>query len=237
MKILQIHNKYRQPGGEEGVVATEASLLREGGHEVIQHVAQNPSSAIAATRGLILAPWNPGVARAAQELAEDHRPDIAHVHNTWFVLSPSIYKGLRSAGVPVVLTLHNYRLLCTNGSLFRDGRPCFDCVGTNPWHGVRHRCYRNSAAMSAVAATTIALHRHRGTWDQEVDLFLALTDFARELFICRRHPCRQGCSQAQHRVSPRTSHLSAERIRRRPLRRPPLSGEGRGASPRCLGSR
>jgi glycosyltransferase involved in cell wall biosynthesis len=81
------------------------------------------------------------------------------------------------------MTLHNYRLMCANGQLFRDGDICEECVGSSPWPGVRHRCYRGSAALSVPAAGTIALHRRLGTWQRQVDLFLVLNEFARTRFI------------------------------------------------------
>jgi glycosyltransferase involved in cell wall biosynthesis len=108
---------------------------------------------------------------------------VAHVHNTWFALTPSVVAALDGMGVPVVVTLHNYRLLCANASLFRDGHPCQDCVGAHPWHGAQHRCYRGSAVSSAAVAATISLNRALGTWDRHVRLFLALNDFARDRFV------------------------------------------------------
>jgi glycosyltransferase involved in cell wall biosynthesis len=90
---------------------------------------------------------------------------------------------MRRTGVPIVMTLHNYRLLCANGQLFRDGAPCEDCVGSSPWHGVRHRCYRHSVLASVPAAGTIALHDRIRTWTRCVDFFLALNEFARERFV------------------------------------------------------
>jgi glycosyltransferase involved in cell wall biosynthesis len=89
---------------------------------------------------------------------------------------------LHDAAVPVVLTIHNYRLMCANAQLFRDGHPCTDCVGSHPWHGVAHRCYRNSATASAVAAATIWLARARGTWDL-VDRFVTPSQFVRSVLI------------------------------------------------------
>jgi glycosyltransferase involved in cell wall biosynthesis len=183
VKILQLHTRYRQPGGEDAVVRAEADLLRSAGHTVFTYEVRNPESRVATAAALASAAWNASAKRTVRALTEKHQPDVAHVHNTWFALSPSVFAGLRRAGVPVVATLHNYRLLCTNGLLFRDGRPCEDCVGTHPWHGVRHRCYRNSALASSAVAGTIALHRARGTWERDVDLFLALTDSARQRFI------------------------------------------------------
>ena len=183
MRILQVHTHYRETGGEDVVVQAEAALLRRAGHEVLQHQVENPRRALAATAALAAAPWNPAAARDLRRTAERVRPDVVHVHNTWFALSPAVLPAFGRAGVPVVMTLHNYRLLCANGLLFRDGHPCEDCVGSHPWHSVRHGCYRGSAAQSIPVAATIALHRRRHTWDRDVELFLALNEFSRALFV------------------------------------------------------
>ncbi len=181
MKILQVHTRYRQQGGEDTVVRAEAELLRSLGHEVVQVEAHNPEGRVAAAAALALSPHNPRAAAGMTRVARRVHPDVAHLHNTWFAMSPAVAGALRSLQIPVVMTLHNYRLLCTNAQLFRDGAPCEDCVGSHPWHGVRHRCYRSSATASTAAAVTIAVNRKR--WDRDVALFLALTDFARERFI------------------------------------------------------
>jgi glycosyltransferase involved in cell wall biosynthesis len=182
MRVLQLHSHYREPGGEDVVVQAEAALLRRHGHEVLQHEVHNPPGALATAGSLALSPWNPLAARSVQRLAEQARPDVAHVHNTWFALSPAVVWALRRASVPTVMTLHNYRLVCANAQLFRDGAPCEDCVGTSPWHGVQHRCYRDSVLASLPAAATIALHDRLRTWARRVDLFLVLNEFARERF-------------------------------------------------------
>jgi glycosyltransferase involved in cell wall biosynthesis len=183
VRILQVHTRYREPGGEDVVVKAEAELLRAAGHEVVQWQAQNPQGTSGAVAALALSPWNFRAARSLGRVATRLRPQVAHVHNTWFAMSPSVLPALRRAGVPVVMTLHNYRLLCANGVLFRDGRPCEDCIGTHPWHGLRHRCYRDSALQSLPAAGTIAFHGLLGTWRREVSLFLALNEFSRARFV------------------------------------------------------
>jgi glycosyltransferase involved in cell wall biosynthesis len=182
MRVLQVHTHYREPGGEDAVVATEADLLRDAGHHVLSHRVSNPQGARAAA-SLAVAPWNATRARAVARHVERSHPDVVHVHNTWFATSPAILSAVRATGVPVVMTLHNYRLLCAAATLFRDGAPCTDCVGTHPWHGVQHACYRGSRPQSAVAATTIDLHARRGTWHRDVDRFLALTEFGRDQFV------------------------------------------------------
>lgn len=183
MKILQLHTHYRQAGGEDVVVATEAELLREAGHEVRSLATANPDAGAQAVRRLVAAPWNPAAARRVRRAAVQLEPDVAHVHNTWYSLSPAVLAALRGLGIPVVMTLHNYRLICSAATLFRDGAPCRDCVGSHSGHAVAHRCYRDSTAASAVAAATITYHHARRTWHRDVDHFLALTEFGREQFV------------------------------------------------------
>jgi glycosyltransferase involved in cell wall biosynthesis len=195
MRVLQVHARYREPGGEDRVVEAEAELLRSAGHEVVQHVVENPAGNLAAAGTMALSAWNPLAARDVRRLAERMRPDVAHVHNTWFALSPSVVRALKQAGAPVLMTLHNYRLLCVNVLLFRDGRPCEDCVGALPWRGVWHRCYRDSAAASAAVAASVVTARASG-WARDVDLFLVPSEFARERLVAG------GLPRAKLRVKP-----------------------------------
>jgi glycosyltransferase involved in cell wall biosynthesis len=183
VRILQLHTQYRQPGGEDAVVRAEAELLRRSGHEVVQYQVQNPPGASGAIGSLVLSPWNPLQVRRVEGLAKQVRPDVAHIHNTWYAQSPAVVWALHRSGIPTVMTLHNYRLICANGQLFRDGAPCEDCVGASPWQGVLHRCYRDSAVLSVPAAGTIALHDRLRTWTRAVDRFLVLNEFARERFV------------------------------------------------------
>ena len=183
MRILQVHSRYRAAGGEDAVVHAEGELLAGAGHEVVSYMTDNPTDRLATAASLAMSPWNPYAASALRAVARKVQPDVAHVHNTWFALTPSVIAALDAAGVPVVVTLHNYRLLCVNAALFRDGRPCEDCVGILPWPGVRHRCYRGSAVASTAAAASIAANRALGTWHHRVRLFLALNEFARDQFI------------------------------------------------------
>jgi glycosyltransferase involved in cell wall biosynthesis len=178
LTVLQVHTRYRQPGGEDVEADAEARLLTRAGHRVTRWVATNPPG-LGAAASLAMAPWNPGAARHARRLVEEVRPDVAHVHNTWFALSPAVVRALHESGVPVVMSLHNFRLACLNGFLLRDGRPCTDCVGRYPWRGVVHRCHRGSVATSAVAAATTSLHRALGTWNDCVDRFTAPSEYVR----------------------------------------------------------
>lgn len=161
MRILQIHNEYRLRGGEDVQVEMEAEALRGVGHEVVRVTARNPDPAIPSAIALAKAPHNGRAARSALRAALVDPPDVAHVHNTWFQLSPAAFEVLSERGVPTVMTLHNYRLVCMQAFLLRDGRICTECVGSSPLSGVRYRCYRDSLVPSAAAAATIALTRMR----------------------------------------------------------------------------
>ena len=184
MKILQIHTQYRQPGGEDTVASNEAEVLRNAGHSVIEHREQNPHGSVAAGTDMVRAAWNPSSGRRIRDLVELHQPDVTHFHNTWYHLSPAVFEAAQLAGSPTVLTLHNYRLACANAMLLRDSRPCELCVSSqNPWHSVRYKCYLDSYTQSFVSAATIAFNRRRGTWSNDVDLILALTEFARDRFV------------------------------------------------------
>jgi glycosyltransferase involved in cell wall biosynthesis len=190
VRILQVHNKYRQRGGEDGVVASEAELLRRHGHQVLEHFTSNPNG-MSAAASLAFAPWNPASARLMRAAVHESAPDVAHVHNTWFTLSPSVFGALHRSKIPVVMTLHNYRLVCANALVFRDGKPCQDCVGHSPMPGVRHRCYRNSAVQSAAAAATISFNRARGTWVNAVDLFIAPSRILRDTLVAGGLPAER----------------------------------------------
>jgi glycosyltransferase involved in cell wall biosynthesis len=183
MRILQVHTRYRHPGGEDVAVDAERRSLEAAGHEVRLHADANPAGRTRTALALLGAPWNPFSARSVRTTIDSFHPDVAHIHNTWFAHSPSVVVRLRQAGVPTVMSLHNYRLFCSNAVLFRDGAPCVDCVGTTPVHGVVHRCYHDSLAASGIASTTIGLHQALRTWERHVDDFLTPSESARQLFI------------------------------------------------------
>ncbi len=168
-------------GGEDTIADTEAELLRGAGHEVEPFRLSNSGRPAAAAASLLAAPWNPGQHRAMRARVRKLRPDIAHVHNTWFALSPSIFHALAAEGIPTVMTIQNFRLMCAEAKLFRNGRLCTECVGTHPWRAVRYACYRRSRPQSAVAALTIALNRQLSSWDH-VDRFFAPSKFVRDVF-------------------------------------------------------
>jgi glycosyltransferase involved in cell wall biosynthesis len=185
MIILVAHNFYKQPGGEDECVTAEAAVLKAHGHEVIQYCVHNDS--IDGMNQLKLASkaiWSQSTYHELRELIRMHRPQIAHFHNTFPLISPAAYYAARAEKVPVVQTLHNFRLLCPQALFFRNGRICMDCLGRSiPWPGVLHKCYRGSRSASAVVGTMLGVHRALGTWRHAVDTYIALTEFSREKFI------------------------------------------------------
>jgi len=182
--ILVAHNRYQQKGGEDSVVESEVAMLRAHGHEVVEYVRSNdelkgrslPAAALSAL-------WSSESARQLKQLIAQSGADIVHVHNTFPVMSPSVYWAAAQAGVPVVQTLHNFRLACPQAMFLREGKVCEQCIGTVPWRAVVHRCYRDSAAQSAVSMATITLHRALGTYTHKVSRFIALNGFCQSKFI------------------------------------------------------
>lgn len=185
MKILVAHNFYQQPGGEDQCVAAEVASLRAHGHEVTQYCLHNDS--INGMNRIRLASrtiWNHSAYRELRELLRTHRVQIAHFHNTFPLISPAAYYAARAENVPVVQTLHNFRLLCANGLLLRDGEACENCLGKLvPWPGIVHKCYRGNRAASTTVATMLATHRVLGTWSTAVDMYIALTEFSRRKLV------------------------------------------------------
>lgn len=183
MRVLQVHNRYRQSGGEDAVLEAERLLLEDRGHQVETFIEQNPDDAAGSLIGLASSPWSVRSVARVTEVAERFRPDVAHIHNTWFRLSPAVIRGLHRRGIPTVVTMHNYRLACVNAQLYRDGGPCEDCVGRTPFLGVVRGCYRGSVLQSAAVGGTIMFHRGVGTWRSEADVVVALSQFASERLV------------------------------------------------------
>jgi glycosyltransferase involved in cell wall biosynthesis len=186
MKILLVHNTYQFPGGEDVVYQRERDLLVAHGDEVVEYLRSNKEiEEYSLVQHLKLAPgvvWSSESRREFSELLRRTKPDLVHVHNTFMVISPSIYGACREQGVPVVQTLHNYRLLCPAATFFRDGKPCHDCTG-HLGYSVLHACYRGSRARTATVATMLAWHRAAGTYSTLVDRYIALTKFSRDNFL------------------------------------------------------
>jgi glycosyltransferase involved in cell wall biosynthesis len=185
MNILVAHNYYKLAGGEDQCVAAEVAMLRAHGHHVTQYCLSNDATdGLGRLKLASRTIWSRPAFQDVRRLIRVHRPQVVHFHNTLPLISPAAYYAAHAEGVPVVQTLHNFRLVCVNPNLFRDGKPCEDCLGKmTPWRGVVHNCYRDSRAASAAVAAMVAAHWLFGTWRNAVDAYIALSEFSRRKFI------------------------------------------------------
>lgn len=185
MRILSVHNRYLQRGGEDQSREAEEQLLIEHGHEVIRLEESNERvTQLGPLRTAARTVWSRESHARADALIRAHRPDVMHVQNFFPLISPSVYYAAHAHRVPVVQSLRNYRLLCLNAYLLRDDQPCELCLGRSvAWPGVRYRCYRGSRAASAVVAAMDSTHNLLRTWTRRVTRFIALTGFTRQKYI------------------------------------------------------
>lgn len=184
MKILTVHNRYKFRGGEDESREAEDALLADQGHEIRQLVFDNAQiNAWNAIRVGVQATWSQKSYLMLRDYIRAWPPDILDVHNFFPLASPSVYYAARSLGVPVVQTLHNYRILCPGANFYRNGAVCEDCVGrTLPWPGILHSCYRGSAAQTGAVAMMIATHRLLRTWQKTVSAYFVLSEFSKRKF-------------------------------------------------------
>ncbi|MCU0534006.1 MAG: glycosyltransferase family 4 protein [Hydrococcus sp. Prado102] len=185
MRILTVHNYYQYQGGEEQVFQSESELLEANGHQVWRYTLDNDRIGKMSSLSLLgKTLWNHQVYQELRSLIRQEQIQIAHFHNTFPLISPSAYYACKAEGIPVIQTCHNYRLLCGNGMFLRDGKVCEDCLGKLiPMPSIQHKCYRNSQTASMGVATMLTAHRLANTWNQKVDRYIALTEFARQKLI------------------------------------------------------
>lgn len=185
MRILMVHNRYLQRGGEDESYEAESDLLEAHGWQVERYEEDNLRiEQLGRVRTAARSIWSWQAHRYVREAHRLRHFDILHVQNFFPLISPSVYAAARSRGAAVVQTLRNYRLLCPVGTLFRDGQVCEDCVGRRvAWPGIRHRCYRQSAAASGAVAAMVGIHNMLDTWTDMVDVYVAPTHFARAKFV------------------------------------------------------
>lgn len=180
-RVLIVHTFYTQPGGEDQVFAAEKALLEAAGCEVLTFTAHNEELEGLGRLGQLEATlWNRAYHKKITEFIRRHRPQVVHVHNTFPLMSPAVLHAVKAEGVPLVMTLHNFRLFCASYNFYRAGKPCTDCLKEwFPLSAIKHSCYRESRTASSVVATMIGLHKALGSWSSKVDRFIALTEFAR----------------------------------------------------------
>jgi glycosyltransferase involved in cell wall biosynthesis len=184
-RVLMVHNYYQLAGGEDDSFEAEAELLERHDHPVYRYTRHNREiEQMGRWETGAAAVWSRRSRSDLRGIIRDFRPDIVHFQNTFPLVSPAAYGVVKQAGIPVVQSLRNYRTVCLNGVLFRQGRVCVDCVGRGiPWPGVLHRCYRDSRAGSAAVALMITSHRALRTWTSQVDLYISNSEFARRQFV------------------------------------------------------
>ena len=186
MRILLIHNFYREPGGEDIVFQQERELLERKGHDVIVYTRSNEEvsdQSLPAKLTLLRTMVSSTDSRNdILELARRYKPDIAHVHNTFMAISPSIYRACEETDIPVVQTIHNYRLLCPATYLYREGAVCEECIQKGLLQSIRYGCYRESRVNTGAVALMLRVHRLAGTWNR-VNAFIALTNFAKQKLV------------------------------------------------------
>ena len=186
MKILLVHNSYKEYGGEDVVFENEQQLLSNL-HEITIHLksnreirTNNPIKNIALFANTI---WSLKSYRLFNNIIQISRPDVCHVHNFLPLISPSIFDALFKNKIPTVLTLHNYRLICINAYLFRNNDICTKCLGTNTWKGIYHRCYRNSILSSTPVSAMLELAKFKEVWEKKIDAYIAPTEFTKKAYI------------------------------------------------------
>lgn len=203
-RILQIHNFYQIPGGEDVVVRNEKRLLEEHGHQVYTYYRTNKELQEQGILGKLLLPFRAVYSfrtkREVEKLIRENQIDIVHVHNTLTMVSPSVFYAAFHCKVPVVQTLHNFRMLCPAGSFFRDNMICEECVTHGMGCAVRHKCYRNSVAQTVVSAAILRIHRMLGTY-RRVN-FICLTEFNRNKLLSSLDKRRKTVDPARVYIKP-----------------------------------
>lgn len=196
MKVLIIHSHYQLHGGEDVVVEQELELLRQH-HDVEILRFQNQGGWKGGVQ-FLCSIWNIGAARTVNKMIKEFQPDVVHMHNWHFALGPLVFRMINKMGIPIVHTVHNYRLLCPSGILLYQGQLFTDSLRQSfPWSAIKNKVYRSSVIQTFWLAFIVWFHKKIGTW-QKIDLFLCLTSFAVKLF----QQSNFGISRGQFSVKP-----------------------------------
>lgn len=192
LRILIAHNRYRSasPGGEDRVVDQESLVLARAGHRVrrleranddIDHFSIAKKAVIP---GQVL--WSKSSAKILAQVLDDFEPDVVHVHNLFPLLSPSVLLLCRQRGIPVVATIHNYRLICSEGSLFRAGAICKECVGRSPLPAIRYGCFHGNRLATVPLALASVAHKH--VWRSMVSAYIFVSTAQKQEFVSLKLP-------------------------------------------------
>lgn len=185
MNILIVHNHYQIPGGEDQVAAQEAELLWAHGHNVITYYRDNSELKDFSLGQKILLPfrtiYNPRTCREIRKCIRENKIDVVHVHNTLMLVSPAVYYAARKEKVPVVQTIHNFRLLCPGATFYRDDQVCEDCLKKGLSCALKHRCYRGSFSQTLCCVLSMKLHRATGIYKKLT--YICLTEFNKKKLL------------------------------------------------------
>jgi len=194
MKILLVHNQYQIPGGEEVVFEQERELLERAGHTVLTYCRTNyEAETYSGMRKLALLrniAWSTDTRAALGRLLRQEKPDVVHVHNTFMMMSSSVFAACHDAGIPVVQTLHNFRMFCPAANFVREGKACEECAEHSLLRGIAHACFRNSRATTTAVALMIKTQRQRQSY---ADLYIALSEFSRRKLVSHGLPGEKTC--------------------------------------------
>lgn len=183
-KVLMVHNFYQIGGGEHTVFKNEVEMLRENGHEVIEYTRSNDELKKSKLKLLLLpftTTWSFKTYHEVKRIIKEQNIDIVHCHNTFPLISPSVYYAARSRNIPVVQTIHNFRFLCPNGIFYRDGKICEECREKQSFRSaIKNKCYRNSKIQTLVVTVMLSIHKKLGTYKKINYIFL--TEFNKQKF-------------------------------------------------------
>lgn len=186
MRILFIHTYYRQRGGEDHAVETEAALLKARGHvaEILVFENKSMDNLFEKFKSGVSSIYNIQSYNKTVQAIKSFKPDVIHIHNLFFDASPSVLFAAKKNRIPVVATIHNYRLLCANALLMREGKICELCIQNKfPVNGIKHKCYHNSYFASALVTAFAGVHKLLNTWNSKIDMFITLSSFAKNKLL------------------------------------------------------
>jgi glycosyltransferase involved in cell wall biosynthesis len=208
--ILLVHNKYQYYGGEDSVVDDELKLLEANGHSVKLYIRDNAEiDTLNSFKVLLNSIWSRRTTHDLDSLIKNSKPDIIHIHNTFPLISPSIYWAANKHNIPIIQTIHNFRLSCMQAMFLRNMKVCEDCLNKTPWRGVLRKCYRSSFLASTSAAVILSLHRLIGTYQNKITTFIALNNF------CKRKIIEMGLPKEKIMIKPNFVTLEYSKCQKR----------------------
>lgn len=214
MRILIVHNHYQQPGGEDAVARDEFGLLKDFGEDVHfyerSNAELNEASYFRKLKVLLRMGWSRDSYQDMRAVLKKIRPDVVHFHNIFYILTPSVFQACKDEGIPVVQSLHNFRLLCSNALLFRNNRICEECIERKDLsRGIYHRCYKRSRLLTVAVVQMLKRHWQTGTWVNMVDHYIMASEFGRQKHIAAGIP-KEKISIKPHIVHPDLPKVSQD---------------------------